>query len=92
MSIHLDRTSPQDTWIKTHGDILGDQSALHIRIPKKVPNQEIIIPLEDFAYLVEYVLVNSDLHGENDPRLKLIERIKTITQVPGYNSGLDGKR
>jgi hypothetical protein len=44
------------------------------------------IPLADFCCLIEYVLTNTDLI-ENDPRLKLIDRIKHMYKLPGYNKG-----
>jgi hypothetical protein len=49
-------------------------------------NIDVTIPMKDFCYLVEYVLENTDLF-ENDPRLKLVEKIKNFKVIPGYNHG-----
>jgi hypothetical protein len=42
------------------------------------------IPMSDFCSLIEYALTNTDLFP-NDPRLKLLERIKQATIIEGYN-------
>jgi len=45
------------------------------------------IPFPDFAFLTEYVLTNTDLVGKDDPRLKLLARLKATTIGPGHNNG-----
>lgn len=47
---------------------------------------DIDMSLADFTSMVLYVLTNTDLEP-NDPRLPLVERIKEMRMVPGYNSG-----
>lgn len=49
---------------------------------------EYTIPIEDFVLAVEYALTNSDLY-ENDPRLKLIKRIKNSDIVDGWNKATE---
>lgn len=44
------------------------------------------INIEDFNELVLYYLTNTDLES-NDKRLKLIDNIKKLHQVDGFNSG-----
>jgi hypothetical protein len=41
------------------------------------------IDSKDFCVLVLYFLTNTDL-VENDPRLDLIEKVKSLKQIPGY--------
>jgi hypothetical protein len=47
---------------------------------------DIDIPMEDFCALIEYALTNTDLFPD-DPRLKLIEKIKQADIAEGYNPG-----
>lgn len=42
--------------------------------------------LQDFLDMFEYVMQNTDLIP-NDPRLRLIEKVKKARQVAGYNQG-----
>ena len=84
MSMILSFSTPPGIEVKTHGHILGDRSSLHLRLPNC--EQEVIIPLEDFRVIVNYVLTNSDLH-QDDPRLKLLEDIKKMKRIPGYVTG-----
>ena len=46
---------------------------------------EYSIGQQDFCELVMYVLTNTSLQ-DDDPRLKLIERIKGLEVVSGFNS------
>ena len=43
-----------------------------------------IVSMSDFCAAVHYVLTNTDLLPENDPRQKLVEAIKGYQIVPGY--------
>jgi len=45
------------------------------------------ITLNDFCTLAEYVLSNTDLDSDRDPRLKLVERVKDCKVCPGSNPG-----
>jgi hypothetical protein len=49
-------------------------------------NSEKEIPMDDFCCLVEYALTNTDLLPD-DPRLKLIDKIKLASTTEGYNPG-----
>lgn len=51
----------------------------------RIPNGHSFVPDEEFCRIIRYFLVNYDLAGPNDPRLKLIEAVKGATQVRGYN-------
>jgi len=44
------------------------------------------IPAEEFCKIVEYFLTNYDL-VKDDPRLKLVEFVKGLQEVEGYNDG-----
>jgi len=48
------------------------------------------IPIDDFCCLVEYVLTNTDVRPD-DPRLKLVELIKTAHLVKGWQTVSDPK-
>lgn len=56
-------------------------------MPWKVYIGEYEISIWDFCSMVEYVLENTDLMGDADPRLKLIEEIKKSKTVKGFNEG-----
>lgn len=49
-------------------------------------DSDIDIPMEDFCDLVEYTLTNTDLFPD-DPRLKLIAKLKNADVTEGYNTG-----
>ena len=76
MSISLDRrpTDPIGINVKTY---VGD--VVHLG--------RYDISLEDFLIAANYVLTNTDLIGENDPRLAFIERVKGMRIVDGFNEG-----
>jgi hypothetical protein len=42
--------------------------------------------IQDFLKMVRYVLTNTDLDDEQDPRLKLVEWAQSLKVVPGYNA------
>lgn len=44
------------------------------------------VGMEDFCELVKYVLTNADL-VKNDPRLELVEKMRSLIFVEGYNPG-----
>ena len=44
------------------------------------------ISMEDFLALTEYVLTNTDLAGDKDPRWRFITRIRASGIVPGWDS------
>jgi len=45
------------------------------------------IPMGEFCDIVRYVLTNTDLRTLEDPRVNLVETIKSFTCLPGYNKG-----
>lgn len=51
--------------------------------PSRAPSLE--IPMADFCELVLYALTNTDLRPD-DPRLDLIEKIKSMKKIPGYQA------
>lgn len=48
------------------------------------------ISMKDFCTAVKYVMENTDLLGDSDPRMALLNYIKKLEILPGYNPG--GKR
>ena len=44
-----------------------------------------IISLGDFLDLTEYVLTNTDLIDQKDPRLQFIKCVKAMHRIEGYN-------
>jgi hypothetical protein len=49
---------------------------------------DVRIPMEDFCFLIEYFLRNTDLTSTpSDPRLALIDKIKNAKIIEGYNPG-----
>ena len=79
MSLILSDTTPEIT-AKTHGGHIGSAVNLYGL------GFDIEISLEDFCCLVNYVLTNTDLH-KDDPRIPLVEKIKNLQLLPGYNPG-----
>lgn len=51
--------------------------------------ESVHLELSDFCELVYYGMTNTDLK-EGDPRLELLERLKKLSVVEGFNDG--GKR
>ena len=87
MSLILDCSSPKGIEAKT-GFLQSKDGKATVHLGTYM-SPIVEIDMEDFCALVEYVLTNTDLN-ENDPRLALIENIKNLRPVPGYNDG--GKR
>lgn len=56
------------------------------RLPRGEPGINLEIPMDDFCELVKYVLTNNEL-AENDPRLPMVEFVRKLKVVPGYNYG-----
>jgi hypothetical protein len=75
MSLTLSYSKPQDLDVKTLG----------------LPGCNVVllgdyqIPMEDFCEMVKYVLTNTDLEPE-DPRLELLEFVKGLKPVDGWNN------
>lgn len=49
-----------------------------------------LIPMEDMCYAMEYILTNTDLY-KDDPRIKLVEKIKGSGITSGWNFKQDSK-
>lgn len=77
MSIKLDIDSQTHPWCKTF-------SAKEIAIGDEV------VGLRDFLMLAHYVLTNTDLEGDDDPRFQFLECIRAMHKVEGWNP--EGKR
>ena len=45
------------------------------------------LSMSAFCSIVKYVLTNTDLQTLEDPRVDLIETMKSYTYLPGYNKG-----
>ncbi len=69
--------------VKTHTFGLGD-------LGNKVFLGDYEIALLDFLAIVHYVLTNTDLNGDKDPRLGFVECVKNMKISPGW--GGEGKR
>ncbi len=51
------------------------------------------VPLEDFRCLVMYVMCNSNISRSNDPRLELLEDLRSLTMIEDkYGKRLSGLR
>lgn len=42
------------------------------------------IAMKDFCAMVRYVLTNTDLVGNNDPRLGLVNWVRELTKLPSW--------
>ncbi len=73
-------THPQGLEAKTYGPLIMER-AVHLGGYE--------ISMEDFCFLAEYVLTNTDLQVK-DPRTELVRRINLMQEVSGYNP--NGKR
>jgi hypothetical protein len=69
----LNNDSPSQPTVKAHED--------------KVEINNIEIGMQDFMFTVAYVLQNTDLSGDDDPRRALVAKVREIREVPGYNHG-----
>ena len=49
------------------------------------------VSIEDFLIAAHYVLTNSNLTGEDDPRLQFIECVRSMKVVDGWPNLSDGK-
>ncbi len=75
MSLLLEQgTKPEGTLVKTTHPI----GSCNIMIG------DLAISAEDFAEIVKYWFINTDL-GANDVRIDVLELLKTAVKVPGYN-------
>jgi hypothetical protein len=79
MSLELSHSDPKIT-AKTNSS--NNTVNLYNSGPES-PLINISIPMGDFCFLVEYILENTNLY-KDDPRLKLVEKIKNYKIVPGY--------
>jgi len=75
-------TSPK-VELKTH------KNELHLMINDEVESMAMFAEIspKDVIRLVTYWLTNTDLNGLDDVRLDLIEWIKSLKKINGYNSG-----
>lgn len=79
MSLSLDLGSkPEGTEVKASPYVGG------VRFWSPEKTNHITLSLEDFAATVVYVLGNTDL-TPNDPRVELMERLRRIRVIEGYN-------
>ncbi|MDP1689604.1 MAG: hypothetical protein Q8L52_00120 [bacterium] len=50
------------------------------------------LSMEDFCAMVRYVLTNTNMEGEQDPRLKLVGDIKNAQTTEGFIEIIQGKK
>lgn len=86
MSLHLSYSSPPIE-VKTWGALRRDSRGQNLVDLGSFMNPIVSIPMDDFIAMVEYVLQNSDLIDEDDPRIGLVERVKQLHQIKGYTEG-----
>ena len=80
MSLELNQgTVPNALWTKVHDYTEGGKTVVCVG--------EYEISLVDFLALAEYALTNTDLDHADDPRLRFVERVAKMKEVPGFNKG-----
>ena len=82
MSLQLELGSSKGLEVKTN--------ALDPIIYLRTQLDKAEMSMHDFVHFVRYVMTNTDLEGEKDPRLKLIEAFLGYRIVEGYSP--DAKR
>ena len=50
------------------------------------------IPMEAFMAAALYALTNTNLEGDDDPRITFLEHVKSLMQVEGYDSHSTGMK
>ncbi|MEE9568207.1 MAG: hypothetical protein V3W37_02380 [Candidatus Binatia bacterium] len=53
----------------------------------RIPDGCSFVPDEEFCNVIRYFLTNYDLIGPDDPRIKLVDEIKLMKEVPGWDGG-----
>lgn len=84
MSLELSYTKPFPIIAKTLPMFMPVADGLK----KFVQLGDYSIPMDEFCILVEYVLTNTDLDPD-DPRLELVNKIKHIRIVDGFQKIID---
>jgi len=83
MSLYLNGgTVPKNLPTKS----VGHSSLAHVLGGEGIHIGEYCLSMQDFCALVVYVLTNTNLVGDDDPRVKLIDYLKEAKIVPGYES------
>jgi hypothetical protein len=82
MTLFLEQGTKPVIGIKTYGRSIGD-------LWKTVFLGDYEISIEDFVCMVKYFMTNTDIYS-GDPRLELLEWMKSLTEVDGFNP--KGKR
>ena len=70
--------------ISVKSGFLSNEDKVYITIDGNKSRSE--VSFEDFCYLVEYFMENTDL-VEDDPRLLLLEKLKKMKIIDGWNKG-----
>lgn len=88
MTILLDQgTQPESLPVKSVSSGLGAQAfggeGVHIG--------DYLLSMEDFCAMVRYVLTNTNMEGEQDPRLQLVGDIKNAQTTDGFTEVVGGK-
>ena len=79
MSLILDRSKPQGLEAKTYGCGMGNAIKNDV-----VYIGDYEIPEEDFFVLAHYVLTNTNLRGDDDPRLQFVESVRAMAVIDGF--------
>ena len=77
MSLSLDNSTP-NVEVKTWG-------AISPQFEKTVFLGDYEISLSDFMHAAMYVLTNTDLVGDSDPRLRFVNEVKVMEITEGYD-------
>lgn len=69
-------TIPRGLTVKTFGPPT-DANVVHLG--------QYEIALDDFLAVAFYVLTNTDLDGDHDPRLEFVATVNRLQEIPGWN-------
>lgn len=74
-------TFPEETEVKSASWKVGSSKYGYTSI---MGTDEILLSMEDFVSLAVYVLTNTNLQGDDDPRLAFVERVKAFRLEDGF--------
>ncbi len=86
LQLNMPGTSP-GVEVKTFG--FGDLNGLLCIRTKK---GDVDVSFDDFLAAAHYLLTNTDIEGEDDPRPAFVEAVKKAEFGPPWNSGSDARR
>jgi len=73
--------------------VLTDSEGNELRVstsslPSSVTVGEYSLKLEQFLLIAKYVLINTDLVGDKDPRLEFVRATRSMKKTKGYKEGV----